>query len=301
MTPVVDRAAAIRQGRRLRRLQMLHFRLRSLSRLFRKGPAREVHIETSAGRVRTLWYGFDNPSVAPLFIDLHGGGFILGNPEMDEAINLQFCQQVGCKVISIDYAKAPEHPFPAAVDQVYAVAQHLVAHAAEYGIDAARIGIGGHSAGANLATVACLKAAQEGDFQFVCQLLDYPPLDLGTSPFAKPNPQGGIPPKVAQMFDSCYVDPAEARHPYVSPVYADPADLAQLPPALLIVAGHDSLHDEGVRYAEMLRAAGVPATCHDYPNAAHGFTLKPSADTTDALAKMVAFLREYLADVRPRQ
>ena len=138
MSPALDRAVAIRQGRRLRRLQMLQFRLRSLGRLFRKGRGRQVYIETPCGRIRTLWYGFDNPAKRPLFIDLHGGGFILGTPEMDEAINLQFCEQIGCKVISIDYAKAPEHPFPAAVDQVYAVAQHLFARADEYGIDRAR-------------------------------------------------------------------------------------------------------------------------------------------------------------------
>jgi len=95
------------------------------------------------------------------------------------------------------------------------------------------------------------------------------------------------------MFDACYIDPTQAKDPYVSPVYATQDDLEGLPPALLILAGMDSLHDEGVKYCEMLKAAGVATECYEYPHARHGFTLSPSTDTTDALEKMVAFLRKY--------
>ena len=116
--------------------------------------------------------------------------------------------------------------------------------------------IGGHSAGGNLSTVICMKAKKEGEFQFVCQVLDYPPLDLATSPLKKPQPKGAIPPKMALMFNACYVDPAQAKDPYVSPVYATQEDLAGLPPALFILAGGDSLHDEGLKYCEMLKTAG---------------------------------------------
>ena len=104
---------------------------------------------------------------------------------------------------------------------------------------------------------------------------------------------------MAMIFDTCYVDSARARDPYVSPIYAIREDLEGLPPALIILAGRDSLHDEGLKYCEMLKAVGVETECYEYPNAAHGFTYKSSADAVDAIGKMAAFLRKYLKqDIR---
>jgi len=246
-----------------------------------------------------MCYGFENPEIKPVFFDLHGGGFILGSADMDEAMNLELQRHVGCKIISIEYAKAPEFPYPAAVNQVYAAAKQVFENAAQYAIDPMRMAIGGHSAGGNLSAVACMKAKKAGQFQFACQILDYPPLDLATSPLDKPQPEGAISPNMAMMFDACYVDPTQARDPYVSPVYAAPEDLQGLPPALLILAGRDSLHDEGVRYADMLKTAGVITECYDYPDAPHGFTYGASPDAIDAWAKMAAFLSQHLAVMHP--
>jgi len=291
MANAPTREQYIRKAKSIRRAGVLIYRFRRL--VLRKRPAgKEIFIDTAFGRVRTLWYGVDTSAPAPLYIDLHGGGFILGSADMDEPMNLELHKQVGCKIVSIQYAKAPDHPYPAAVNQVYAVVQHIVANADKYGIDPRKMAIGGHSAGANLATVTCLKAKQDGKFQFVLQVLDYPPLDLATDPFAKPQPKGAIAPQMAAMFNACYVDPAQAKDPYVSPLFA-PA-LGGLPPVLIIVAGGDSLHDEGLHYVELLRAAGVVTECHDYPGAPHGFTYRPSADTTDAVAKIAAALKHYL-------
>jgi acetyl esterase len=291
----IAREQAIRRGQWLRKLATVGFRFQRLLLSHRgRSPRKEIFLDTGFGPVRTLWYGFENPEPAPVFFDLHGGGFILGSADMDEALNLAFHQQVGCKVISIDYAKAPESPYPAAVNQVWAVVKHAFENAGEYALDAQKMAIGGHSAGGNLSTVTCMKAKVAGEFQFVCQVLDYPPLDLATSPLDKPRPKGGVPPWMAMVFDACYVDPAEAKHPYVSPVYATREDLEGLPPALLILAGRDSLHDEGLRYWAHLKAAGVPTECHQYPNAAHGFTLNRSDDATDAIRTMVSFLKRYL-------
>jgi acetyl esterase len=139
-----------------------------------------------------------------------------------------------------------------------------------------------------------MKAKAESKFQFVCQLLDYPVLDMATSPLQKPHPKGSLHPQLAMIFDACYVDPAQAMLPYVSPVYASRDELHGLPPALIILAGRDSLHDEGLKYGELLKSAGVAAECVEYPNALHGFTLKPSKDTMDAVNKMIGFLRKYI-------
>ncbi len=254
----------------------------------------ELFIDTQFGKVRTLWYGMGSTEKAPIYFDLHGGGFVLGSAGMDQAMNLVINREVGCTIASIDYAKAPDFPYPAAVDQVYAVVKHVHDHAEKFAVDRARMAIGGHSAGGNLATVACLKAKQAGEFQFVCQILDYPALDLATDPLEKPQPKGSISPQMAMMFNACYLEPGRAKEPFASPVYAAREDLERMPPALFILAGGDSLHNEGLQYRSMLQAAGVRTEIHEYPGAPHGFTYRPSADTTDALGKMTAFLREHL-------
>lgn len=292
----LTREQLIKQGARFQKMQAFSANIQNVFRNIQgKKIRQEVFIDTSFGKTRTLWYGFENHAKAPLFFDLHGGGFVVGTADIDEAMNLEFCKQVGCKIISIEYAKAPSNPFPTALNQIFAVVNHVVENADLYGIDTKKIAIGGHSAGANLSTVTCMKAKKEGKFQFACQVLDYPPLDLATSAFDKPQPKGCIPPKIALMFNACYVDPSEAKNPFVSPVYATIDDVKDLPPALFILAGMDSLHDEGKKYYELLTTAGVVAECYEYSNAVHGFTLNPSVDTTDAVSKMSEFLKRNLS------
>jgi len=295
MPKLLTREQNIKKAKQLRNLQKLSSKLQSLFRNpLRKSPQKEIFIDTEHGRVRTLWYGFEIAEKTPVFFDLHGGGFVLGTADMDETMSMEIHKQVGCKVISIDYSKAPEFPYPAAVNQVYAVVKHVYEHAEKYSVERTKMAIGGHSAGGNLSAVTCMKAKKDRRFQFVCQILDYPPLDLATSPLEKPQPKGAIPPEMAMMFDTCYIDPTQARDPYVSPIYAAQEDLEELSPTLFILAGRDSLHDEGLKYSEMLKTAKVVTEVHEYPNAAHGFTYFSSADATDALEKMVAFLRKYL-------
>jgi acetyl esterase len=295
MAKLPTRERAIQIGKLLHKIQIVANRLQLNPAGSKKRALRqEVFLHTDFGTVRTLWYGFEKKEITPVYFDLHGGGFILGTADMDEAMNVEVNRKVGCKIISIEYAKAPEFPYPAAVNQVYAVVKKIFEDAEKYAIDPHRMAIGGHSAGGNLSTVTCMKAIKEGEFQFVCQILDYPPLDLATSALDKPQPEGCIPPKVAAIFDACYVDPLYAKDPYVSPVYATLQELHGLPPVLLILAGRDSLYDEGLKYSHRLAEAGVLTECVDYPHAVHGFTLNPSSDTTDAHDKMAAFLQKYL-------
>jgi acetyl esterase len=278
--------------KRIMRLKKMH--ARNSKRKKMKSEGKHVTIKTPAGDVDSLWYGFGNPEIKPLFIGLHGGGFVMGDPIMDEQMNLRFMREADCKVISIDYPKAPENPYPKAIEQLDALVAHLAGGANIYKIDPDRIAIGGHSAGGNLSAVMCLKAKTHDKYNFVCQVLDYPPLDLATSPYDKPNPKGSIPPKIAEMFDTCYFEPGQGRDKYISPVYAQPEDITGLPPAMFILAGRDSLHDEGLRYYEMLKDAGVECELHDYPDSAHGFTLKDTADARDAIDKMGKFLKKHL-------
>ena len=297
MAKLLTREQLIKRGELLHKLMEIVHKVQTIG--FKNSSLRdEIFIETEFGKVRTLWYGFKNAGKAPVYFDLHGGGFLFGSADMDEKLNLELHKQVGCKIISIEYAKAPEFPYPAAVNQVYAAVKHVFENAEKYAIDRSKMAIGGHSAGGNLSTVACMKAKEEGAFQFACQILNCPPLDLATDPFDKPRPKGAIPPQLARIFNACYVDPAQANIPHVSPVYAAQEDLQGLPPALFILAGGDSLHDEGAKYCEMLKTAGVAAESHDYPHRPHGFTYQSSADAINARSKMAAFLKKHLqADV----
>ena len=293
MVKKTTREQLIKKGKRYRKLMSIFLVVQSIGSK-NKSMRDEIFIDTEFGKVRTLWYGFKKTEKAPVYFDLHGGGFVLGSADMDEAMNLELARQVGCKIISIDYAKAPDFPYPVAVNQVYAVVKHVFENAEKCAIDSHKMAVGGHSAGGNLGAVTCLKAKKEGEFQFVCQILDYPALDLAVDPLEKPRPKGAISPEMGMMFNACYIDPSQAKELYASPVYATREDLEGLPPALFILAGGDSLHDEGVKYCNMLKSAGVLAECHEYPNSPHGFTYQRSAETTDAVSKMAAFLTKYL-------
>lgn len=287
-----------RKGRRFHKAEkFISGLLYSLMKKRNASLRKEVMIDTPYGPVRTVWYGFEHPSPGPVLIDLHGGGFILGSPEMDEKMNIEWSRILECRIVSIDYPKAPDHPYPAAVLRIYAVIEHLHDKAKEYGIDTARMAIGGHSAGANLATVTCMKAIKEGKMSFVCQFLNCPPLDLATAAREKPLPKGCIPPKISDIFDFCYMNGADGRDPYISPVYASNQDLKGLPPALMIVAGRDSLHDEGVRYYNRLTENGVDVKLLDYPNERHCFMLKRSLAGCDAFQLTTEFLQKYLGKV----
>lgn len=252
---------------------------------------KELVINTAAGNVRVLCFGFEKKEKEPVLFDLHGGGFVMHTADVDANICRYFRDNCHCKVVSIDYAKAPEHPYPQAANEVYEVVRHFAECAEKYGIDKARMCIGGHSAGGNLTAVTCLRSLKEKAFSFRGQILDYPPLDLSINPYDKPYPKGAIPPKIAAAFDACYLpDSSYEECPYVSPVYSKREDMIGLPAALVIAAGHDSLHDEAVRYYKLLCEAEVSAQLLEYPNSAHAFTMKDSPDTTDALQKMAQFL-----------
>lgn len=281
----------IKKGLRLQRLTKILLKAQSIKS---KPVGKERFVDTAHGKVKVLEYGFDSPEIAPLYVDMHGGGFVMLSAEYDEPMNLYFRERTKVKIISIDYPKAPQSPYPIAVEAVYEVIRHYVDNAAEYRIDSDRIGIGGHSAGANLATVTCIRAKERGDLAFRFQALDYPPLDLNTSPCEKEAPPKAISPKMAEAFNACYADDNSSKSPYVSPVFATTEQLSGLPPALLIVAGQDSLHDEGVRYCQMLKDAGVSVELHDFKESEHGFTYSKTPDAKEGHKLIADFINRHI-------
>jgi len=208
----------------------------------------------------------------PVFVNLHGGGFVMGDPKMDDPWCRVIADRAECIVINVDYVLAPEHKFPAPVYQSYEVVKWIAEHAEELNIDATRIAVGGHSAGGNLAAAICLLNKERGDeLNIVYQVLDYAPLDLATDPEQKPQFPEAIPNDISRIFNACYLEhPEDARNPLASPVFA--SSLSGLPSALVITAERDSLAAEAVGYAKHLEEAGVHVTAKQYAGAAHGFT-----------------------------
>jgi acetyl esterase len=265
----------------------------------KRTAGRELFLDTEAGQVRALGYRLEYPERLPLFVNIHGGGFILGHPEMDDPYLMQVAEKANVKILNIEYSLAPEHPFPAAINECYAAVKYAQNHAEELGIDSRGIAVGGHSAGGNISAAICLKNAAEEELHIRCVLLDYPPLDLYTDPALKPRGKGFmarvfLSRKRSRIFDNCYcLDREERRNPLISPVYASREQLATFPPTLIITAGKDSLCAEGERFRELLVEAGVEVTHRRFEKSPHGFTLSRRPDAREGWQMMIDHLKRH--------
>ena len=254
------------------------------------------YVETSRGRIRVLEYGLGSQDVRPLLIDLHGGGYCLMSPEFDEHINLRIHNETGIKIISIDYPKAPQNPYPAAVEAVYEVVKQYYDNADKYNIDRNNIGIGGLSSGGNLAAVTCIKANEKKEFRINYQILMCPSTNPAKGAHEKPKGDAKyLPNDRIESFILCYLeDPKLAELPYVSPVLATKEQLTGLPPALLIVAGHsDPLRPDGLLYGEVLRNANVPVEVHEFTGS-HGFMAEATPEAKAAQDVMIEFIKKHI-------
>jgi len=214
------------------------------------------------------------PGLLPGLVFFHGGGFIIGDIESHDGLCRALCDGSGCKVVSVDYRLAPEHPFPAAVDDAFSATCFVAAHATVLGIDADRLAVGGDSAGGNLAAVAAQLARQAGAPKLCFQLLIYPVAQLASAPEIAAARASGksyfLEHQALDWFTRWYApDPEHRRDPRLSPLLAP--DLAGLPPAYVVTAGLDPLCDEGRDYADALGRAKVPVTHVNYPGMIHGF------------------------------
>jgi acetyl esterase len=222
-------------------------------------------------RVRVRVYRPDGGVVTPCLIYMHGGGWMQGSPETHQEIAAAIASKNRQTVISVDYALAPEHPFPAAVEDCEAVVRFAFSDAAALRIDPRRIAIGGDSAGANLA--AAMTLVFRGTRQKLAgQLLFYPPVDFDfTRPAYVENAAGPI--ITTASMDGprrLYLTrPEDRTNPLAAPYLA--GDHSGLPPAFIAVAEHDPLRDDGHDYARKLRGAGVPVTVHDGKGLFHGY------------------------------
>ncbi|MFJ9407075.1 alpha/beta hydrolase [Streptomyces sp. NPDC101393] len=243
------------------------------------------------------------PGPRPLLVFFHGGGWVMCDLDTHDGLCRELALGSGASVISVDYRRAPEHRFPAAVEDACAATRWACAHAAELGCDPARVAVAGDSSGGNLAAAVTLMTRDRGGPPLAAQLLLYPALDhrlLGRSATAYAT---GFFHTTAHMrwYWAQYLGPqGDGAHPYASPGLAP--DLTGLPPALLVLPECDPLRDEGVAYGRALRAAAVPARVETYRGTFHGFlgTLGQLPEAAHALATASSWLSGILAPPRGR-
>ena len=262
------------------------------------GAVAELAVRGPAGPLRARHYA---PAEAggprPLLVYLHGGGYVTGDLDTHDQPCRVLCRQAGVHVVSVAYRLAPEHPFPAAVEDAVAALEWGHEHAVELGADPARVAIGGDSAGGNLSAVASLLAAREGRRPPAAQLLLYPATDMVTErPSLELFREGFLLERAErEWYHDQYVPPEQRRDPRASPLFAP--DLGGLAPALVMTAAFDPLRDEGEAYADALRAAGNRVVKRRAPGLVHGFAnltgISPAA--RDALVEAAGGLRAMLA------
>ncbi|MBB3751497.1 acetyl esterase [Mycolicibacterium sp. BK634] len=214
----------------------------------------------------------------PILVYAHGGGFVFCDLDSHDGLCRSLANLVPAIVVSVDYRLAPEHRWPTAAEDVLAVSRWAAAHAPELGGDAGRIAVGGDSAGGNLAAVTTLMARDRGGPTIAAQLLVYPVIDadFDTESYQRFG-RGFYNPRLAlQWYWDQYVpDVGDRRDPYAAPLHGN---LSGLPPAVVVIAGHDPLHDEGIAYADALTAAGVSTTRCVFDGGIHGFMTMPMLD-----------------------
>ena len=254
------------------------------------GPAGDPDVEVTVIRPR------GDATDRPGLLWIHGGGFVLGDVEGDMPLAAGLAEGAGAVVVSVEYRLAPEHPFPAPVEDCYAALKWTAENAAELGIDASRLAVGGLSAGGGLAAAVALMARDRGGPALCFQLLDIPEVDDRLST-----------PSMKQFTDTplwhhpnailsweAYLGPGHNgdTSPYAAPSRA--TDLSGLPPAYVVTCEFDPLRDEGIEYAQRLMQAGVPTELHHFPGTFHGssgagagtgISDRMAAERTEALRK----------------
>ena len=209
--------------------------------------------------------------LAPCLVFYHGGGWVIGDLDSHDVVCRKLAHEGELIVVAIDYRLAPEHKFPAAVDDAMTAVKWIAANGKQLGIDASRLTVGGDSAGGNLAAVTAI-AARDGDGpKLAGQLLIYPGTDLAMKHPSHSEPETSIllTHSVIKWFCNHYLGDADINDWRVSPSRAK--TLAGLPPAYVITAGGDPLRDEGDEYAQRLKAAGVAVIYKHFPGQFHGF------------------------------
>lgn len=234
----------------------------------------------------------------PALVYYHGGGWVRGNLDTHDELCRSLAADAGCLVVSVGYRRAPEHPFPAPLEDCYAATEWVADHAAALDVDPGRVAVAGDSAGGNLAAAVSLLARERDGPRLARQALIYPATDhaFDTTSYEE-NAEGYLLSRRSMQWywDHYLGSTVHGANPFASPLRAP--DLSALPPATVLTCGFDPLRDEGLAYADRLRTAGVDVTVRNYSDAIHAFVSFPDLTRTrEARADLVADLRATFDD-----
>jgi acetyl esterase len=251
--------------------------------------------ETDDGVPVRIYRPDDSGSSTPALVFFHGGGWVVGSIETHDGITRALANRSGCIVVSVDYRVAPEHRFPAAIDDAWSATRWVLANAAELGIDPGRVAVGGDSSGGNLAAVVARRARDAG-VSLAFQLLVYPVVDhnFDTGSYSEFGEGHSLTREGMRWYWSHYLGDRDGSDHDASP--SREPDLRGLAPAFVATAELDPLRDEGEAYARRLEESGVPTTLVRYDGMIHGFLRMPAAidRAADALDDLSAALAEAL-------
>ena len=222
----------------------------------------------------------------PAIVQFHGSAFTIANIAVSDSAHRALANSTGCVVVAVNYQKAPEHKFPTPFNDAYASTQWVFENAERLRIDKSRIGVGGDSAGGNLAAAICLRARDEHGPKLAFQLLIYPTVDSSsTRPSMYENAEGYMlsAAACAWAYKQYIQNPEDYKNPYAAPIYAD--DMSNLPSAIVLTAEFDPLRDEGEEHADLLSKAGVKVISRRYEGMIHGFFW--SAGVIDGSKKLI--------------
>jgi acetyl esterase len=242
------------------------------------------------GDIPVRIYHPEHRGSVPMLVYFHGGGWVVGNLVTVDAFCRSITNLAPCAVVSVNYRHAPEHKFPIPVEDAYAATHWVATHAGALSGDAARLAVGGTSAGGTQAAVVALMARDRGGPPIACQLLIVPVIDhnFETASYRE-NAEGyGLTAEAMRWYWQHYLPrETDGAHPYASPIRT--SSLRGLPPSIVVTAELDPLRDEGEAYAARLRAEGVPVVARRYDGMIHGY-LGPQAN-----AEIAGMLRQALS------
>ncbi len=270
-----------------------------------KEPVQQVHDIAISGREgNPIAVRLYNPNPAedhPLFIFYHRGGWVFSNIEEADPVCRKLANHLGCIVASVDYRLAPENPFPKPFNDCYDAFLALSKKAAEYGADEDKVIVGGESAGGNLAAAVCLYARDADQYGIAAQVLLYPVISstLNQKAYRESEDKYFMTQESMEFFWNMYLQNEEDKtNPYASPDKAQ--NLEKLPPALIVLAEHDPLRQEGEAFAMRLKDAGNRVLVETFPGVVHGFLDLPMYDAEETVQRLKRIKHPFNDLINPK-
>lgn len=267
------------------------------------GERMDIEIQGPNGPIPLRLYAPSSEGPFPVLVFFHGGGWVRGSTEAYDGLCRRLANGAGCLVVSVEYRRAPENPFPAGFEDCYATTEWAEKHAGDLGGDPDRVAVGGDSAGGNLAAAVALAARDRDGPDLDHQLLIYPSVNHPSIRYFDSYEENGtgyfLEMDSVEWYLEQYCRPADIGNHYAFPLRA--RDLSELPSATVLTAGFDPLRDEGMAYADRLTAADVETTTLHYESQIHGFlSLYELLDGSDrAIEDVTAELRSELSVDQP--